>query len=86
MSIEPLLYGYEPAAEILGKVVSAQYLAKHKSQLPHTQIGTKVGFSLEQLQQILAMHAVQPDAAPAPAVVPSVLSELKPRGARRKSA
>jgi hypothetical protein len=82
MSIEPLLYGYDDAAKIIG-IVGKDYLRKHKTKLPHTQIGANVGFSLEQCREIAEMHAVRPGAVEPPANTPPALLELRPRGARR---
>lgn len=82
---EPLIYGYAGAAEIVG-IVSAEYLAKHKTKLPHTQIGRNVGFTLAQLIEITEMHAVRPEVTPAAepaAPAPTPLAAIRPRGAAR---
>lgn len=83
MSIEPLLFDYDDAAEIIG-IVSAEWLSKHKNELPHTEMGRKIGFSMEQCLRIIQMFAVEPAVVRKPATVPGALLDLKPERARAR--
>lgn len=88
---EPILHNYESASQRMGGVVSAEWLAKHKRQLPHCKFGTKVGFTEDDLHQIIEMFRVRPGHAsrleepdaPTQSVAPA-LRELTPRRAGRK--
>lgn len=91
---EQLLYDYKAASKRLGYVVSDSWLQEHKNELPHTQIGRKVGFSDEDLAELLQMFKVRPiqsaksverSTLPTPAA-PKTLRDIKPRGANRRTA
>jgi hypothetical protein len=91
---EPHVYDYEAASTRLGGVASAEWLQKHKTELPHCQFGTRVGFTEADLAEIAEMHRVRPGQKapsveqhkPLSAPVPQQLRDLKPRRAGKKSA
>jgi hypothetical protein len=81
---EKLTYNYAEAADIIG-IVSPEWLQAHKTQLPHIEMGRKIGFSMEHLIAIRDMHEVLPSAGQPAAEVPQALLELKPRKAKRSA-
>lgn len=79
-----ILFGYDEAANMLG--ISDSWLKKHKQQLPRRELGDRVLFSLQDLEEIAEMHAVRPGQqapaaiTPIKTAVPKSLLDLKPRG------
>lgn len=82
--MQKLAYNYAEAADIIG-IVSAEWLQAHKNELPHIEMGRKIGFSIEHLIAIRDMHEVLPHASQPTADVPQALLELKPRKAKRSA-
>ncbi|MFD3777309.1 hypothetical protein [Streptomyces sp. NPDC058612] len=76
-------YDVDEAAKVLRCFPS--FLRENLARLPHQKIGLAVCFDEDELAEIKAMFRVRPaPSAPGAADVPQ-LSQIKPRGTRRRT-
>lgn len=85
------VYNAEEAADMVRGGITPQYLMKlAREGEPHTRIGRRVGWTLQQLREVVARHAVGGTAAqkqrPAPASSPAPEPEPAPRASSPRRA
>lgn len=87
-----LNFNYEEAADALG--IGVPTLKRNIRRYPHRGYGDRVLFSLEDLHAINEIHFVAPgqkaidldEPTPLPKPAAQSVADLKPRGARKKTA
>jgi hypothetical protein len=70
---DPLVKNIEQAAALMGRPFTVDFLKRHLADLPHIRVGEgrgrggRVGFTDEQIAEIIRMFTVGPRAKAAPA-------------------